>query len=691
MKYFYDDDLDTNLRIVPDTSVIIDGKITKIIKEEGIKGAEIIIHEAVLFELENQANNGFKTGFNGLNELKSLQSLSGKDGINITIKFAGRKPTRQEIFHAKSGDIDSLIRDLAYDEDARLITSDIVQKELAQAKGIDVLYIKSDVFGIDNLEFMDYFDDTTMSIHLKEDVVPQAKKGVPGNMELVDLDSKTLTKPYLQKLARQIIKFSKGDDKTFLEIDMEGSKIIQLREYRISIAETPFSEAMEITVVRPVANVDFEDYNLSDELLHRLKNSAQGVLISGSPGAGKSTFAQAVANYLSTELRCIVKTMESPRDLQVNNEITQYSPLEKDMQNTADVLLLVRPDYTIYDEVRKTHDFETFADMRLAGVGMIGVVHATKPIDAIQRIVSRVDLGVIPSVVDTTIFIDDGEIKAVYDISFTVKVPTGMLEADLSRPVVEISDFATGELKHEIYTYGEQTIVMDVEIANAPSKSAKNKNNEKNSVQKIAEKEILRIVKKKVPKAKVKVDLTSDNRVTVYVTEKYIPKIIGRKGKHIEELEEKIGISINVESIDDFKDNNFNSNLDNNNYNNHSHNENDNWDNNKNNNPSPNSNYNDYKEDTDNEGFNHNKEESHISSLSYDTFEVPIELTKQHLILEFGERHIGSSFDISIEEDYLFTATVGKKATVNIKRDMELSEDIINAKENNLRVIASLR
>ncbi|MGL6297955.1 MAG: PINc/VapC family ATPase, partial [Methanobacteriaceae archaeon] len=489
MKYFYDDDLDTNLRIVPDTSVIIDGKITKILKEEGIKGAEIIIHEAVLFELENQANNGFKTGFNGLNELKALQALAGDSATNITISFGGRKPTRQEIFHAKSGDIDSLIRDLAYDEDAKLITSDIVQKELAQAKGIDVLYIKSDVFGIDNLEFMNFFDDTTMSIHLKEDVVPQAKKGTPGSMNLVDLDSKILTKPYLQKLARQIIKFSKGDDKSFLEIDMEGSKIIQLREYRISIAETPFSEAMEITVVRPVANVDFEDYNLSDKLLDRLKNSAKGVLISGAPGAGKSTFAQAVANYLSNELKCIVKTMESPRDLQVDNQITQYSPLEKDMQNTADVLLLVRPDYTIYDEVRKTHDFEIFADMRLAGVGMLGVVHATKPIDAIQRIVSRVDLGVIPSVVDTTIFIDEGEIKAVYDISFTVKVPTGMIEADLSRPVVEITDFATCELKHEIYTYGEQTIVMDVEIANAPSKSAKgdNKTN-KSSVQKIAEK-----------------------------------------------------------------------------------------------------------------------------------------------------------------------------------------------------------
>ena len=81
--------------------------------------------------------------------------------------------------------------------------------------------------------------------------------------------------------------------------------------------------------------------------------------------------------------------MESPRDLQVGDTITQYAPLEGDMENTADILLLVRPDFTIYDELRKNHDFKIFADMRLAGVGMIGVVHATRPIDAIQRIANR--------------------------------------------------------------------------------------------------------------------------------------------------------------------------------------------------------------------------------------------------------------------------------------------------------------
>ena len=99
------------------------------------------------------------------------------------------------------------------------------------------------------------------------------------------------------------------------------------------------------------------------------------------------------------------------------------------MGKTADILLLVRPDYTIYDELRKTKDFRIFADMRLAGVGMVGVVHATRPIDAIQRIIGRVELGMIPSIVDTTIFINDGKVAAIYDVKLTVKVPTGMIRS----------------------------------------------------------------------------------------------------------------------------------------------------------------------------------------------------------------------------------------------------------------------
>lgn len=607
------------MKIVPDTSVIVDGRITGIVQEEEFRGSEVIVPEAVVSELEYQANRGRETGFNGLEELKNLQRLH-KENI-ISMIFVGRRPTVDEISLSRGGEIDAMIRATAREYDALLITSDRVQAEVGKAQGLDVFYIKPEVLEYEELEISKYFDDYTMSVHLKENVVPMAKKGRPGEIRLVEIDSKPLKHADINRMAREIVERAKSDFKSFIEIEMEGATVVQFREYRISIARPPFSEAFEITAVRPVARVSLEDYRLSERLIDRLRDTAKGVLIAGAPGAGKSTFAQAVAEFYSREMRAVVKTMESPRDLQVGDEITQYAPIERDMQKTADILLLVRPDYTIYDELRKTRDFRIFADMRLAGVGMVGVVHATRPIDAIQRILGRVELGVIPSVVDTTIFIEDGEVKAVYDVSLTVKVPTGMQEADLARPVIEIRDLESGELMHEIYTYGEQTIVMDVSKASPGGR--------KPSAHRIAEREIEREFRKRLPGARVRVELESDERAKVWIEEKYIPQVIGKKGKTIEEIEKNIGISIGVEPL----------------------------------------------------------EERELE----ETVEVPVELAGNYVVLNFGRDAVGVSFDIMVEDEYLFTATVGKKGTIKLRRDIELADIIMEAVKHNIPVRARVR
>ena len=50
----------------------------------------------------------------------------------------------------------------------------------------------------------------------------------------------------------------------------------------------------------------------------------------------------------------------------------------------------------MFDEPRKNEDFRVFSDMRLGGIGMVGVVHATGPHDALQRFSERVELGSFP-------------------------------------------------------------------------------------------------------------------------------------------------------------------------------------------------------------------------------------------------------------------------------------------------------
>ena len=546
-----------------------------------------------------------------------------------------------------------------------------------------------------------FFDDDTMSVHLKENVVPMAKKGKPGHIELVKLADEKFTYKQLEAIAEEILEKERYDPKTYLEVDKQGAIVVQSRDLRISIARPPFSEALEITAVRPVAEVSLDQYHLSSQLIERLTNSARGILISGSPGAGKSTFAQAIAKFYDEELNKVVKTMESPRDLQVGDTITQYAPLEGDMENTADILLLVRPDFTIYDELRKNHDFKIFADMRLAGVGMIGVVHATRPIDAIQRIASRVDLGTIPSIVDTTIYIEDGEISAIYENKLTVKVPSGMEERDLARPVIEVRDFESGTLVNEIYTYGEQTIVMDIGMVEQSKKANKK---DKTPVQLIAEREILKTMKRIAPKASIEVSMENDRRVNIYMSEKYIPKIIGKGGKRIAELENEIGISMNVEPLEKAPDS-FAERLSKRSKKSKSKKEkhkkskksqlkeyNDNIDDyiiDEGKKDYSNDNYFDLGEDSDD--YNDDYEEGETSEFYYEVFELYPEIRKDHLVLPIGKKFVGSSFDILLEDKYMFTATVGKRGYVKLHKNLDLTDEIIDGIDKGLRVVARVR
>ena len=59
---------------------------------------------------------------------------------------------------------------------------------------------------------------------------------------------------------------------------------------------------------------------------------------------------------------------------------------------------------------------------------MIGVIHANSPIDAVQRFIGKIELGMIPHIIDTIIFLKDGNINKVYELKLTVKVPSGMVE-----------------------------------------------------------------------------------------------------------------------------------------------------------------------------------------------------------------------------------------------------------------------
>lgn len=497
-------------------------------------GDEVVIPIAALDELQSQASTSKEHGMVGLVEIKRIREQCSSRNINL--RFSGSRPGLDEIRLANHGRIDSIIKDVALEENAVLVTADYVQSLVAEAQGVRCMYVRPPKVS-KPLEFEKYFDEKTMSVHLKEGTYPLAKKGVPDNLELVRIGDKKMNYQELSRIVKEISEESRSSETGSLEISRTGATVIQLGKYRIAITRTPFSDGLEITMVRPVAKLTLDDYGLSEKLVARLSERAEGIIISGPPGSGKSTLASSLAEFYVSKHN-IVKTLESPRDLQVADEVTQYGPLEGSFEKAVDILLLVRPDYTIFDEIRRNQDFHVFADMKLAGVGMIGVVHASSPLDAVQRFIGKVELGMIPQILDTIIFMNGGMVRKVYDIRLTVRVPHGMTEADLARPLVEVRDFETGDVEYEIYTYGEENIVV-------PVKDIEQKAQDQNAIRKLAEERIRDVVRRFDPNADI--IIISEGRVKLKVQKDVIPRIIGKGGSTISELEAVLGIKIDVE------------------------------------------------------------------------------------------------------------------------------------------------
>lgn len=610
-------------KLVPDSSVIVDGLLSKKIAKKEILPREIIIHEALLQKFEEQANMNNAIGEIGIEEIDELNKL-GRN-LNITIRFSGQKLRQNELEHSSLDNINIMIKELAYAEDATLMTTKEIVAKSAQAKNLKIIFIEPPAKG-KKIRLEKYFDETTMSVHLREGVCPMAKKGVPGNWSFAIVDTKLLTQKDVQLISREIIEEANLRKDGFIEIERPGSTIIQLGLFRIVITKPPFSDGWEITAVRPVAHLNLEDYKLSERLMERVTKQAEGILIAGAPGMGKSTFAAALAEFYASQNK-IVKTVEAPRDLVLPETITQYAISYGNSQEIHDILLLSRPDHTFFDEMRNTDDFRLFADLRLAGIGFIGVVHATNPIDAIQRFIGRIELGVIPQVIDTVMFIKNGQIAKVLSLQMVVKVPSGMSEADLARPIVVVNDFETKRLEYEIYSYGEETVVIPVR---ADAKQS--------PMRELAAKQVLSVLKRYTNN--VKIEVISDNKAIAYVPNEEIAYIIGKQGKNISEIEKQAGISIDVKPLTASK-----------------------------------------QAEKESSGNSNGQagQQNEQSERKGQNIEYNVMINRNSIVFDVDSQYTGKDVNIIINGDLLMTAKVGKKSRIKVRKDNRVGKLMVDA------------
>ncbi len=208
---------------LPDTSVLVNGKILDYIEDgtlmnyrptehlQPMEGdqLEIVLSRIVLAEIENQANHTKACGSFSIEIIEDLYKLV-KDH-KIMIRVCGKRPSWDELRMNPGGELDALIRRDAQEEGAILVTADNIQATMALVEGIEVLYVQNLPEGIGGLDdkklhkIQDFFDDTTMSVHLRAHCVPLAKRGRPGEWQLEPIGDEILDPTELGEISARII------------------------------------------------------------------------------------------------------------------------------------------------------------------------------------------------------------------------------------------------------------------------------------------------------------------------------------------------------------------------------------------------------------------------------------------------------------------------------------------------------
>ncbi|BCN32938.1 CpaF family protein [Anaeromicropila herbilytica] len=192
--------------------------------------------------------------------------------------------------------------------------------------------------------------------------------------------------------------------------------------------------------------------------LKKLVVAGYNIFISGGTGSGKTTFLNALSNFIPSEERLI--TIEDSAELQIQNipnlvrlEVRNANVEGKNAISIRDLIksaLRMRPDRIIVGEVRDEAAIDMLQALNTGHDGSLSTGHANSPVDMLSRLEALVLLGA-----DIPLLAVRKQIASAIDII----VHLGRLR-DKSRRVleiVEVLDCIEGEIQvNSLYSFVEE-------------------------------------------------------------------------------------------------------------------------------------------------------------------------------------------------------------------------------------------
>lgn len=266
---------------------------------------------------------------------------------------------------------------------------------------------------------------------------------IEKNGKVIRLDVKFENKQILENIVQKIVS-------TVNREVNEKTPIVDARlkdGSRVNVVLPPIALNGPIVTIRKFPDTPFtiekmiEIGSITQEVadfLHKLVISKYNIFISGGTGSGKTTFLNALSNYIPKDERII--TIEDSAELQIKNveNIVRLETRNKNTEGTGEITirdlikssLRMRPDRIVVGEVRGAEALDMLQAMNTGHDGSLSTGHDNSAIDMLSRLETMVLTGV-----DFPISAIRKQIASAIDII----VQIGRLR-DKSRKVLEINE-----------------------------------------------------------------------------------------------------------------------------------------------------------------------------------------------------------------------------------------------------------